>query len=439
MTTDIVKWNAPEDIIIPPDVNTPANIIIFANSLTQKQKNDIITTFDAKAYDMCAEFVWKRSMIKLKNMLEQLGLTFIGEMLGREDIDEYSNIENSLSDYNAILLAEQLKIISSTGALNLRQSLEKLNHYFSDKAIKDKEQLDFLSALSILKSCVNYILAIQDIEPALKFSSFRKRLVRESLNENDSELEQIINSPAFYIRTALVVLINSFKLDKGATKQHALDNFDTIVPLVWNKMPDKDRWEIGHAYRDVTADGNIEASVTIKKVLLKVSGFDYVPENLRSNTFIKASKALIDIHFGNNNFYNEPLYVKYLAKLGSTIPDPAFIDSIQAYLCVYLGSEWGYSWDAAPIAKSELLKISKSKWIYYFQKIIQSDDLVLSKLSGPVCVRRFYELIQEINVSEDHMSKFPRPNELLFKALMNNKLIMVNEIAKNMYNSIRNN
>ena len=81
-----------------------------------------------------------------------------------------------------------------------------------------------------------------------------------------------------------------------------------------------------------------------------------MPENLRSVTFKKAAAAVIETHFEFNNFYNEPSVVRKLASLGSTIPLPAFIDCIQAYLAVYLGNSYGVSNIAASNCRRKIVR-----------------------------------------------------------------------------------
>lgn len=88
-------------------------------------------------------------------------------------------------------------------------------------------------------------------------------------------------------------------------------------------MLSDDKYPIGFAYAEVVNDGNEKVSSVLKSLLLKVKGFDYVPENLRSNTFINAAKNVISVHYSTNNFYNEPASIRNLASLGTIIPTPA--------------------------------------------------------------------------------------------------------------------
>lgn len=425
-------WQGPDGVIIPSDVNDTNQIVSYANSLTEKQKNQIVAAFQIQAYDMASEYAWKKAMVKLKETLATLGMKFIGEMLGRTDIDEYSNIDTALTDYTTIELAEQLGVISATAALKLRQSNELITHFFSKEAT---EEIDNISAIQVIKSSIQYILGESDISIAIEFSNFRDRLLGESLQLKDPQVDQLINSPLFYLRTVSSILLSSIRNDKGARLEHSLANLNLLINSIWVNLGENDKWNIGTAYRDVTAAGNTTASAGLKNALLKVGGFDFVPENLRSVTFKKAAKELIITHFEMNNFYNEPLAIRKLANLGSTIPAPALIDCIQAYLVVYLGNSYGVSRDAFPIASEKLAEISRERWFYYFEKVIMTDAIILGKLMSSGKVNKLSDLLH--NNSNTDFTGLPKDNQKLYDAIINKKTQRAIAISKTLYGRIK--
>ena len=429
--TEIQIWQGPDGLTFPPSVKDANDILPYANHLTLKQKNQIIAAFQFEAYDMASEYTWKKSMIKLKDTLSTLGMKFIGEMIGRDDFDETTSVDSEITDHTAIQLAEQLGVIGSTAALRLRQSNELISHYFSKEA---EEQLDYATAFSIVKSSVQYILAEQNISIAIEFSNFRQRLLNETLKKDDLQLDQIINSPLFYLRTVMTILLSSIKNDIGAKLEHSMANLNLVLPSIWERLGENDKWNVGTAYRDVTAAGNTIAASGLKNALLKVNGFDFVPENLRSVTFIKTASQVIDTHYSNNNFYNEPAIVKKLSGLGSTIPAPALIECIQAYLAVYLGNSYGTSWDAASIAETELSNLTRERWYYYFEKVIHTDEIVLSK-SNSEQIARFSKLLNNIGFAD--FESLPKDNQFLYSAIVKNKYNKANSICRSLLNRIK--
>jgi len=432
MKNDIILWKGSDGNIIPGNKSEAKEIVPYAINLSLKQQNQIVNAFILEAYDMGAEFAWKKAMTKLKETISTLGMKFIGELLNRDDIDEYSTVDTSLTDYSTIVLAEQLGVIGSTAALKLRQANELIGHYFSSNA---EGELDKLSALSIVKSSIEYVLSEDNISIALEFSNFRMRLLGESLTINDPQIDQLINSPVFYLRTVLTILTSAIKSEQGAKLENSLANLNLMLPSIWNNITENDKWNIGTTYRDVTASGNTIASSGVKNALLKVKGFDYVPENLRSVTFQKAAKAVIETHFAFNNFYNEPAVVRRLSNLGSTIPAPALLNCIQAYLTVYIGNRYGTSTVAANIAEEKLSGISQDRWKYYFERGIQNDDVILGKLNygiGLTKIKNFLERNDLVNFKE--MNKL---NQDLYNAIIKGKGNRVNDITTVMLKKIK--
>ncbi len=430
---EIQIWQGPNGLNLPPNLKEAKDIVPYANNLSIKQKSQIIAAFQIEAFDMAAEYAWKKSMVKLKETIATLGMKFIGEMIGKEDFDETTSVDTEITDYTAIQLAEQLGVIGTTAALRLRQSNELITHYFSKNA---EEQLDYATAFSIVKSSVQYILGEQDISIALEFSKFRDRLLNETLRINDAQVEQVINSPLFYLRTVMTILISSIRNDIGAKLEHSLANLNLITPNIWNRLGESDKWNIGTAYRDVTAAGNTVAASGLKNALLKVNGFDFVPENLRSVTFIKTAKQVIETHYASNNFYNEPAIIRKLSSLGSTIPAPALIECMQAYLAVYLGNSYGTSWNAALIAYEELSKITAERWKYYFEKVIHTDEIILAKTNS-IQIGHFSKLLYDNKLTE--FTDLPKLNQFLYEAIVKNNYRKASQISSVLSDNIKNN
>lgn len=126
--------------------------------------------------------------------------------------------------------------------------------------------------------------------------------------------------------------------------------------------------------------------------------------------------------------------VKKLANLGSTIPTPAFIECIQAYLSVYLGNYYGVSTEAASIAYRQLANISEEKWLYYFEKVIQNDEIVLNKMNEKQ-VDRFRTFLLENNLS--NFGGLPKKNQILYDSLLAYNWRKAKQVANDMSEAIK--
>ncbi len=195
-------------------------------------------------------------------------------------------------------------------------------------------------------------------------------------------------------------MINLLSSTEGAEFETVSANFSTIVECVWESLSSDDRYFIGMTYSKYVNQGNKVYILTFKRALERVHGFDYVPENLRSLSFIQAAKHIKSVHYAFNNFYNEPDAVNKLERLGNQIPKPAIKESVSACLMVVLGNVYGRSFAAVDSAYQVLNKLDKVAWNYYLNDCLPFDEEVLDKIkAGDQRTIHWCELVSKYNLN----------------------------------------
>lgn len=405
MTENVLTvWQPENKEILPKTAKTSLQIIEYAAQLAKKDRKQIVAAFEAQHFEMGLNFLWGKTVTALKKELSTVGVSFLAEMLGRGDVDDDDDVEDILTTKDTILLAGELGVISATDAIRLRHIHEMVVHFSQlDSEESDSEEFEENEALASLKVCVKSVLGRPKVEVAKKFVEFRGALEGETLSLGDPRIITLKSSPYFFLKLTISVLMNGAKKNSGAQLEHILANINVIVPSIWSLLRDTEKWQVGYTYAEVYSDGKTTAFSGIKSALLKVKGFDYVPENLRSDTFIKAAEAILKAHEGMNNFYNEPPAVKNLAKLGSVIPTPAFSLCATALLSVVLGNEYGTSWAAQEEARNLLKKFTNDRWQYYFNHAFPSDIKILTKLSLDEPLQKWLKVIEDNELGELHI------------------------------------
>ncbi len=434
MNSEIILWSPQSSVKLPSTLKTPKEIAQYAKQLTKRELNQVVTAFDAGNYEMGSFFLWSKTMAGLKKQLSSLGMDFIGEMLDRPDISSKSAATEVLTDYEAVKLAEELGMFTATQSMRLRRVLEMVSHFSSPpQEEEDEEDREMMpeEAIQCLRTCVQSVLGHERLEGAIEFARFRKELEEKSFSVEDDEIQSVLTSPYFFKRTTLRVLLTLSKTSEGAQLENTLANLLLIVPLLWKRLLKSDRWLVGRAYAEVHSDGKKTSASGLRRTLLKVKGFDYVPEDLRSRAFLTAASNLQNVHFARDNYYNEPAAVKALASLGSVIPIPALAQCITAILCVRLGRPWGISWSAQETAKSLLESINESRWKYYLDECLLGDEVILAKLQDLQIAERWCEVVDENNLDEVHLDK-KGPRNLVSNAFDDNTQ-KVTTSARNMY------
>lgn len=406
-------------VTIPSTATTPDEIAEYGRAtLSARDVQSIIAGFRAEGYEMVSTFVWTKAAAALKKQVATLGMEFVGEMLGRPDLDDDSDPTTAIADHEVLALAEDLGMITATQALRLKQSLQLVTHFASKEPIPgEDEPMQREEAVNLLRTCITSILGKARFEAAIQFAEFRKRLADSDLQRGDGAVAAIKDSPYFFVRTTLSVLLSMVKSAKSATLEHAVGNTIVIVPALWERLRETERWQIGQAYAEVNASGNRPASAGLKKALLEVHGFDFVPETLRSNTFTESAAKVLSAHFAFNNFYSEADPMQTLANLGTAIPMPAFGKCMEATLAIRLGNRWGRAFSAQAPALQVLERLRQTQWDYYLNECLPRDRTVLDKLAlEEKPVKNWCE------VATTFLSNSPRPKDRFVNALLDASL-----------------
>ncbi len=395
----IIPWQSNKPAVIPKEAVKPGEIVEkYGLALRPADKRALVNAFERGDFGMAAEYLWHRSMSRLRTRLASLGMRFLGEMLNREDISEESSVETVLTDHDTIYLAEALGFVDATGAMRLRQGFVIVSHFDSERAT---EEMSLIEAGGVTRACVQYIFGSEESATAIDFTKFRDRLLTEAFASDDVAVAELLDSPLFFIRTTLRVLLAAAKSEDGARLEHGLANLNMFLPGMWSKLADDDRWSVGTTFAELSNVGNRPQAVSgVRKALLRVKGFDFVPENLRSNSFKRAAQAVLTAHHSFGNYEAEYEPTKHLASMGSSIPVPALAESLRAYLCVYLGNFYGHSWNAGPIAEEELRNVSRDRWERYFSRVFSGEQEILSKLTDLKPIDRWLDLNATLKFGE---------------------------------------
>lgn len=402
MNNPMTLWQPDRRELFPKGAKKPKAIAKYAAQLSERDQRQIVSAFKAEHYEMGLNFLWLRTITALKRELATVGLGLLGEMLGRVDVNEEDDVEDLLSSRETIRLAEELGAVTRTEAMRLRQTHELVTH-FNQLAVdeEDIEEIDESEALASLKACVSAVLAKPRVEVATKFVEFRESLETESFVSDKEKLTLLMSSPYFFWKLTIDILMNSAKNSSGVKLEHCLANINFILPNLWPNLKEVERWRVGRTYAEVYSEGNTTSTSGLKQALMKVQGFDFVPESLRSDTFIKTAEAILRAHDGMNNFYYEGAPTRSFAKLGTSIPVPALPACLTALLTVYLGNQYGYSFDAAPVTEKILSTLSEDRWRYYLNQVLPSDTRILDKLAFHIRPRsRWIQLVDCYSLSD---------------------------------------
>lgn len=420
--SNIQLWKSNNEIVIHDPENI-SSVVAVAKQLKPTDQKQLISAYDSGNFQMLSSYIWSKTITTLKNQLSKMGGAFVGEMLDRPDINDSSNLQQAITDFEAIQLSENLGLISSKSAFRLKHSMDLLT-YFNNPDIEELEENDFtkLDAVQVLVACIQGVLGHDKIELRIDFKEFRASLEDQVLNDNSPNIVKLLQSQSFFKGATVRILLSIIKSKSGAQLDNGLANASLILPAIWLDIRQPDKWQIGRCYAELFTEGKSTAVNGLKQILLKVKGFDYVPEDLRSTSFMKAANEVIKAHEGMNNYYYEPQPTRMLRDMGSSIPMPAFPICMSAILSVKLGNYYGTSWEAQNPAETILGRLKKENWMYYFDECLTNDDRILHKLTQNNPRLRWIELIKNNQFVEEIITivKNPTVKQLIRSSLKGN-------------------
>lgn len=390
-------WTAANGIQLPKKAEI-VDVLGYNVQLREKELRRIYGLYTKEDFEFASEAIWERSILILRERVLSLGLEFVGEMVGLDNLDYVKE----LPAFEVINLASELGFVNNTGKMRLSQANELVQHY---KGRDVDEEMPQNEGDSVIRACVQYILGYDSSEIAVEYGDFRSSLKYELFERNSAKIEMLVNSPYFYKKTTIRTLVNLIAGTEGAEFETVSANLSTILEGVWDSLSSDDRYFIGLTYSKYANKGEGKYILAFKKALEKVHGFDYVPENLRSLSFIQAAKHIKSVHYAFNNFYNEPEAVSQLERLGNQIPRPALRECVSSMIMVYLGNAYGRSYGVTEIVYKVLDKLDKGAWGYYLNDCLPFDEEVLEKIkAGDERTNRWCDLVNNYQLYDLELS-----------------------------------
>ena len=404
--------------------------------LNEMEQQAVVVNFSSKLYIVAAEIIWRRTIDILRDRLSFFGEEFIGDMLGYDKPIMADNI----SEQEAIELNCDVGFLKQNAKMELLHHAVQIKQYTSRK-YQMVEQINITrnQAMALISDCIQYVLSDMTECTMLEFNNVRQR-IKSELFTIDSDIVTLLNQGQYFEkRTILRSLMNMAKTNKEEEKQFVFHNMSIIVPVIWNDLAETDKYSFGTTYAEISSTDKKDYINVVKKILYNVHGFDYVPENLKSNSFKATAKNLIKVHDALNNFYNEPLAAKLLSSMGTMIPDPAVYDCINSVLICITGNEYGVSRDAQPYLQEVLNGMTIPKWELYLKDLSKNTELLrqIAFVNGiNDSVPRWCEEVRKRNLNQLNFSE-PWIMEFLLRSA-NCDYDVVRTMAKNQYYKINN-
>lgn len=384
-----------------PSITEVEQLIPYGIALPEPVKEKSVKYYNEGDFATATEQIWPRAINTLRKRVLSLGVEFVADMVETSDLDYV----RELPAYKVIELANELGFIDKAGKHQLLNANEYYNYYHSTET-EEYEEMPQDEANIIIKNGIKYILYSNENSFGLQFNDFREKLKTGRMDEMFADDAMLQSCPYFYLKTTVRSLLNLFMKTEGIEFDNITINMNIFFPSAWKRLRFDEKKALADVYTICKGGGDTKRIRVLKAVMTQVQGFDYVNENERSHVYISVAKKLKDIHFGINNFYNEPGQIKLLEDLGTMIPPLALKDCVTAILYVKLGNQYGTSWDAEVIADRLLDRLTESEWKRYLEQYLKEEENLLDYINNCNKMRNIWKNIiekyklKELNITD---------------------------------------
>lgn len=342
--------------------------------------------------DAAINYVWNLAIFDIQKKIVAYGIEYFSSAINW-DGQTLHTLEDlrEVKDYQLITGAFGLGIIANEAHFFLQQCREIRNNFST--AHFPMGDIDKFETYNFIKNCIKYVLTFDMPARGLQIRDLIESLTLERLDSVD-EINAIIESQSEKIHGPVIhnLFSNFIKQDCDPNLKY---NIKQIAPNLWDIITDDIRSNIASKFSSLRDIKGKDAANEALAFLKLVNGVEYIPESFKEIIFKKHSKALMDAHYGWDNFHFETGFAKDLASLGQNVPLSSIYTYVKAITVSFLGNRYGISSGAQEYNTRMISDLSQTGIRTLFN-LLEKDIDISSKLSNSRCVNRLCDILDLI-------------------------------------------
>ncbi|MBR4003365.1 MAG: hypothetical protein IKI95_04845 [Clostridia bacterium] len=368
-------------------------------TLTQDDKDFILTSFNAGMYNYVVEYVFNKTVKILQDVIFSIGeeiVINITHWIDKTFISKFFDvfILRLATDFDLISRQEKLKILQTIELLQRRKDNNSNNQEI------DKERAKYLIAncfdAVLLKDFEPFTTSVKDTIEAL----FTVEILPYSDIYNDI-IESTNKHKNLLIRIMFALLKNADEKD-GKRFKTLCQNVKNLFPFLWDNASMNDKKFISFYLKTSSPDAPINR--VFNEISTQIKLQDFNTDLVTVTKILKSCQDVLSCHYSVSNHKGEIAPLIQLSEVES-FPNLFLRSVITPCLIAYLGNNNGYFNESRLTAEDIFEKITPEKWTYYFKNYFYRDDFVLINLiTVESCLKDWCTLVKKCGVDEDEMT-----------------------------------
>ncbi len=362
-------------------------------------------------FDAALNYLWDETISELRRRVGQYDLSYFYDNAVTNP-EKRKKLENEgdlvkIDDNELIRGSREIELISELGYRHL--DFIRYMRNWASAAHPNQNEITGLQLVAWLETCIREVISLPISNVAVEIKRLLSNIKNTSISEADAR--EIASFFMNLTQEQVNILASGFFgiYTRISTISQTRQNIHKLLPFLWGRVNENTREQFGIKYGRFVASNDQEEKQLARQFLDVVSGTSYIPDDLRAVEVQTAIENLTSVHWGHNNFYNEPPFARELQRLvgGGRIPKQVNLYYVLGLVEVFLTNGNGVAWNAEPIYFELLGKFNPEQALHTIMSF--NDERIYSLLQFALCQRKYRELLR---VMKDKVSS-PAVKELI--------------------------
>ena len=307
-------------------------------------------------FDSAINYIWNAAIVELRAKVRRFGLEVIPQILDDRSFDESSLLD--LKDAELLDLCHKLNLITDQDYFFLDQCRATRNSYSvahpSDDMVDEDEVISFLSR------CQKHALSSKQNPKGVDTKKLLSSLdVSRFSKDQKEEWENRIKGTFDAQRQLIFGMLHGVYCDPD-TGEEARVNALTICQSLRDEFTPKTQSLLLDRHQDYRAKGDEKRHLASQQFFEKVGLMSLLNDAEIHSLITSASRNLLRVHNGWDNFYNEPPFAERLQQLTKDVgvPESAQSQFVEAVVTCGVGNPHGVSNSALPTYRAMVKSFS---------------------------------------------------------------------------------
>ncbi|SHI74197.1 hypothetical protein [Desulfosporosinus lacus] len=346
-------------------------------------------------FDAALNYLWDETISDLRRRVAQYDLSYfydnaVSNPEKRKKLDNENDLVK-IDDNELIHGAREIELISELGFKHL--DFIRYMRNWASAAHPNQNEITGLQLVSWLETCIREVISLPLSNIVVEIKRLLSNIKTSSIS--DPQAKEIA---AFFMNLTQDQVNNLASgfygiYTRTTTDSQTRQNIHNLLPFLWGRVDEKTRQQFGIKYGKFVANNDQDEKTLARQFLDLVSGASYIPDDLRAVEIQAAVENLTAVHWGHNNFYNEPPFARELKRLVGQVKIPKQINHyyVLGLVEVFLTNGNGVAWNAEVVYIELLGKFDPDQALLAILSF--DDERISSLLQFTLCQKKFKELL----------------------------------------------